>query len=41
LRLALAARIIQAHDGTVEQAPDALRVRLPLKNDEGVTMNDE
>jgi nitrogen fixation/metabolism regulation signal transduction histidine kinase len=31
LRLALAARIIQAHDGTVEQAPDALRVRLPLK----------
>ncbi|HEV7902570.1 MAG TPA: hypothetical protein VGO96_01920 [Pyrinomonadaceae bacterium] len=35
LRLALAARIIQAHDGTVEQATDALRVRLPLRKDEG------
>jgi signal transduction histidine kinase len=35
LRLALAARIIQAHDGTVEQAADALRVRLPLRKDEG------
>lgn len=35
LRLALAARIIQAHDGTVEQATDALRVRLPLGKDEG------
>ena len=30
LRLALAARIIQAHDGTVEQGTDTLRVRLPL-----------
>ena len=30
LRLALAARIIQAHDGTVEQEPDSLKVRLPL-----------
>lgn len=35
LRLALAARIIQAHDGTVEQEPDALRIRLPLRKDEG------
>jgi signal transduction histidine kinase len=35
LRLALAARIIQAHDGTVEQEPDMLRVRLPLRRDEG------
>jgi signal transduction histidine kinase len=34
LRLALAARVIQAHDGTVEQEADALRVRLPLKHDE-------
>jgi light-regulated signal transduction histidine kinase (bacteriophytochrome) len=34
LRLALAARIIQAHDGTVEQEPDTLRVRLPLRSDE-------
>jgi signal transduction histidine kinase len=34
LRLALAARIIQAHDGTVEQESDTLRVRLPLRNDE-------
>jgi signal transduction histidine kinase len=34
LRLALAARIIQAHDGSVEQEPDTLRVRLPLRNDE-------
>jgi signal transduction histidine kinase len=33
LRLALAARIIQAHDGTVEQEPDTLRVRLPLRSD--------
>lgn len=41
LRLALAARIIQAHDGTVEQAADALRVRLPLRNGERGTMNDE
>jgi signal transduction histidine kinase len=30
VRLALAARIIQAHGGTVEQAADALKVRLPL-----------
>lgn len=30
LRLALAARIIQAHDGTVEQGADTLTVRLPL-----------
>ena len=35
LRLALAARIVQAHDGTVEQAADTLRVRLPLGKDEG------
>lgn len=35
LRLALAARIIQAHDGTVEQESDTLRVRLPLRKDEG------
>ncbi|HZH31944.1 MAG TPA: hypothetical protein VEY11_14355 [Pyrinomonadaceae bacterium] len=35
LRLALAARVIRAHGGTVEQAADALRVRLPLRNDEG------
>ncbi|HEX8130215.1 MAG TPA: hypothetical protein VF527_14015 [Pyrinomonadaceae bacterium] len=35
LRLALAARVIQAHGGTVEQAADALRVRLPLRKDEG------
>ena len=35
LRLALAARIIQAHDGAVEQEPDTLRVRLPLRRDEG------
>jgi signal transduction histidine kinase len=41
LRLALAARIIQAHGGTVEQEADTLRVRLPLKNDEGGTRNDE
>ena len=41
LRLALAARVIQAHDGTVEQAADALHVRLPLRNDERGTMNDE
>jgi signal transduction histidine kinase len=34
LRLALAAKIIHAHDGAVEQASDALRVRLPLRNDE-------
>jgi light-regulated signal transduction histidine kinase (bacteriophytochrome) len=34
LRLALAARIIQAHDGAVEQESDTLRVRLPLRNDE-------
>jgi len=34
LRLALAARIIHAHDGAVEQAADALRVRLPLRSDE-------
>ena len=33
LRLALAARIIQAHDGIVEQEPDTLRVRLPLRSD--------
>ncbi|HJR06655.1 MAG TPA: hypothetical protein VJ842_05315 [Pyrinomonadaceae bacterium] len=34
LRLALAAKIIHAHDGAVEQASDALRVRLPLRSDE-------
>ncbi|HEY0101186.1 MAG TPA: hypothetical protein VGB76_19840 [Pyrinomonadaceae bacterium] len=34
LRLALAARIIQAHDGTVEHGSDTLRVRLPLRSDE-------
>ena len=33
LRLALAARIIHAHDGAVEQASDTLRVRLPLRSD--------
>lgn len=33
LRLALAARIIQAHGGTVEQGSDTLRVRLPLRSD--------
>ena len=31
LRLALAAKVIQAHGGTVEQASDALCVRLPLR----------
>ncbi|HEX9918192.1 MAG TPA: hypothetical protein VGA87_03440, partial [Pyrinomonadaceae bacterium] len=30
LRLALAAKVIHAHGGEVEQASDALRVRLPL-----------
>jgi signal transduction histidine kinase len=35
LRLALAAKVIHAHGGAVEQAADALRVRLPLRNDEG------
>ncbi|MDQ1590507.1 MAG: hypothetical protein QOG71_1134 [Pyrinomonadaceae bacterium] len=34
LRLALAARVIHAHGGAVEQASDALRVRLPLRSDE-------
>jgi signal transduction histidine kinase len=34
LRLALAAKVIHAHGGAVEQAPDALRVRLPLRSDE-------
>jgi len=34
LRLALAAKVIHAHGGAVEQASDALRVRLPLGNDE-------
>jgi signal transduction histidine kinase len=34
LRLALAAKVIHAHGGAVEQAPDALRVRLPLRKDE-------
>jgi signal transduction histidine kinase len=34
LRLALAAKVIQAHGGGVEQATDALVVRLPLRNDE-------
>ncbi|HYG11017.1 MAG TPA: hypothetical protein VD835_13795 [Pyrinomonadaceae bacterium] len=34
LRLALAARVIRAHGGAVEQASDALRVRLPLGKDE-------
>jgi signal transduction histidine kinase len=34
LRLALAAKVIHAHGGTVEQASDALRVRLPLRSDE-------
>ena len=40
LRLALAARVIQAHGGAVEQAADALRVRLPLRNDGGGRRND-
>jgi len=31
LRLALAAKIIEAHQGSTEQEPDRLRVRLPLK----------
>ena len=35
LRLALAAKVIKAHEGTVEQEPNALRVRLPLRRDEG------
>jgi signal transduction histidine kinase len=35
LRLALAAKVIHAHGGAVEQAADALRVRLPLGKDEG------
>ncbi|MCA1565543.1 MAG: hypothetical protein LC803_07880 [Acidobacteria bacterium] len=35
LRLALAAKVIHAHGGAVEQTSDALRVRLPLRNDEG------
>ena len=34
LRLALAAKVIHAHGGAVEQASDALRVRLPLRSDE-------
>jgi signal transduction histidine kinase len=34
LRLALAAKVIKAHGGAVEQAADALRVRLPLSSDE-------
>ncbi len=34
LRLALAAKVIHAHGGVVEQASDALRVRLPLGSDE-------
>jgi signal transduction histidine kinase len=34
LRLALAAKVINAHGGAVEQAADALRVRLPLRSDE-------
>ncbi|HYP01238.1 MAG TPA: hypothetical protein VER76_13690, partial [Pyrinomonadaceae bacterium] len=41
LRLAVAARIIHAHDGAVEQASDTLRVRLPLRNDEGGTQDAE
>ena len=39
LRLALAAKVIKAHEGTVEQEPNALRVRLPLRRD--VRMRDE
>ena len=35
LRLALAAKVIHAHGGAVEQASDALGVRLPLRKDEG------
>ncbi|HEY9403098.1 MAG TPA: hypothetical protein VIQ24_10420 [Pyrinomonadaceae bacterium] len=34
LRLALAAKVINAHGGAVEQVADALRVRLPLRSDE-------
>ena len=34
LRLALAARVIHAHGGAVEQVADALRVRLPLRSDD-------
>ena len=34
LRLALAAKVIQAHGGAVEQETDTLRVRLPLRSDE-------
>ena len=34
LRLALAAKVIHAHGGGVEQASDALGVRLPLRSDE-------
>jgi signal transduction histidine kinase len=41
LRLALAAKVIHAHGGAVEQASDALSVRLPLRNDEVGTRNDE
>jgi signal transduction histidine kinase len=33
LRLALAAKVIKAHGGAVEQVADALRVRLPLRGD--------
>ena len=35
LRLALAAKIIRAHGGQVEQEKDTLRVHLPLSNDDG------
>ncbi len=35
LRLALAAKIIRAHGGQVEQEKDTLRVRLPLSSDGG------
>ncbi len=35
LRLALAAKVIHAHGGAVEQVADALRVRLPLERDGG------
>lgn len=34
LRLALAAKVIKAHGGEVEQAADAVRVRLPLRNND-------
>jgi len=35
IRLALAAKIIEAHHGSTEQGPDRLRVRLQLQNSNG------